>query len=55
MNYPRVAKVIYDNLIVGSDRKKQKHLNIDDMRSIQLKPCHIRFGKEHYGLKFGGQ
>ena len=37
MNYPRVAKVIYDNLIVGSDRKKQKHLNIDDMRKHPIK------------------
>ena len=48
----RVAKVIYGDLIVGSEKKEQKRLNIDEVRSTHLKPCHIQF-QEHCGLKFG--
>ena len=40
--------------IVESEKMEQKRLNIDDMRNIHLKPCHIWF-KEHHMLKFGDQ
>ena len=55
MTIQGLQREFFDDLIVGSEKKKeQKHLNIDDMRSIHLKPCHVQF-KEHCGLKFGGR